>query len=73
MKQVENVYEYIARYVEDLAIASKDSAVILENLNTKHQLKLKGLGPISLHLGVDFFRGKEGKLCIAPKITLINW
>jgi len=34
---------------------------------------LKGSGPISYHLGADFFHDKERKLCMAAKITLIDW
>jgi len=67
MKRVSNVYEYIARYVDDLAIGSKEPVAILENLTTQHQLKLKGSGPISYHLRADFFHDKKGKLCMAAK------
>ena len=34
MKQVGDVYEYTARYFDDLAIAPKDAAAIIENLTT---------------------------------------
>jgi len=67
------VYKYIARYVDDLAISLKNPAAILENLTKQHQLKLKGLGPVSYYLVADFFREKERKLCMADKSRLIDW
>ena len=60
-------YEYIARYVDDLAIASKNPQEIVDELQGKHKLKLKGTGPITYHLGCDFFRDKEGVLSMCPK------
>jgi len=60
-------------YVDNLAIALKKPVAILENMTTQHQLKLKGLGPISYHLGADFFRDKEGNYVWLPKSILINW
>ena len=60
-------WEYIAVYVDDLAIAAKDPASIVNLLQTKHKYKLKGSGPNSVHLGCDFFRDPDGTLCFAPK------
>jgi hypothetical protein len=60
-------YEYIAVYVDDLAIASKNPADIIRALTEDHQFKLKGTGPIEFHLGCDFFRDEEGVLCFAPR------
>jgi Reverse transcriptase (RNA-dependent DNA polymerase) len=61
------VYEYIAVYVDDLAIAMADPQTFVNTLEDKHQFKLKGTGPISFHLGCDFFRDEEGVLCMAPR------
>jgi hypothetical protein len=66
MRRVDDHYEYIAVYVDDLAIASKDPASIIRTLTDDHQFKLKGTGPIEFHLGCDFFRDEEGVLCFAP-------
>ena len=66
-------YEYIVRYVDDLAIASKSPQDIVDELQTKHKLKLKGTGPISYHLGCDFFRDKEGVLSMCPKRYIEKW
>jgi len=44
-------YEYIAVYVDDLMIASKDPEAIIGALQGEHKLKLKGTGPTTFHLG----------------------
>jgi len=60
-------YEYIAVYIDNLMIASKDPETIVKTLMEKYQFKLKGTGLTKFHLGCDFFRDKEGVLCHAPK------
>ena len=67
MRRNGDIYEYIACYVDDLAIAAKDPKSIVEILTTTHKFKLKGTGPISFHLGCDFYREEDGTLCMAPK------
>jgi hypothetical protein len=67
MKEVDGVYEYIACYVDDLAIASKDPEAVVKLLQDKYNFKLKGTGPISYHLGIDFFCDEFGTLCMAPR------
>ena len=57
-----DVYEYIAVYVDDLAMAMKDPAAFVKILTEKHGFKLKGTGEISYHLGMDFSRGPDGTL-----------
>jgi hypothetical protein len=66
-RRVDDHYEHIAVYVDDLAIASKDPNGIIRALTEDHKFKLKGTGPIEFHLGCDFFRDKEGVLCFAPR------
>ena len=39
-------YEYIAVYVDDLAIAAKDPQAFCNELKEKYNLKLKGVGPL---------------------------
>ena len=48
-------YEYIAVYVDDLLIASREPNKIVRILEEIHKFKLKGSGPTSFHLGCDFF------------------
>jgi Reverse transcriptase (RNA-dependent DNA polymerase) len=60
-------YEYLAVYVDDLLIASKDPQAIIDSLTSKPvNFKLKGTGPVIYHLGCDYFRDENGILCVAP-------
>ena len=67
MRKNGNVWEYIAVYVDDLAIAAKDPKSICDRLMKDYGYKLKGVGPLTFHLGCDFFRDKDGVLCFGPK------
>jgi len=67
MREMGDHYEYIAVYVDDLAIASKTPKEITDDLMTKYKFKLKGTGPIEFHLGCDFYRDEDGTLCFGPK------
>ena len=60
-------YEYIAVYVDDLAIASRNPKTVTDMLMSRYSFKLKGTGPISYHLGMEFFRDKNGVLCISAR------
>ena len=59
-------YEYIAVYVDNLLICSRTPQPIVDMLEKKYQFKLKGTGKISFHLGCDYFRDEDGRLCYAP-------
>jgi hypothetical protein len=61
MHQVNNHYEYIAVYVDDLAIASKCPAGIIQALTKDYKLKLKGTGLIKFHLGCNCFPDEPKK------------
>ena len=67
MRDMGEHYEYIAVYVDDLMIISKEPQKIIDALTIVHQFKLKGTGPITFHLGCDFFRDEDGTLCYAPR------
>jgi len=60
-------YEYIAIYVDDLAIAARNPKQIVEILMYRCKFKLKGTGPIAFHLGMDLFSNEHGVLCMAPR------
>ena len=47
-------YEYIAVYVDDLAIAAKDPQAFYNEPIKKYNLKLKGVGPLEYHLGCTY-------------------
>jgi len=66
MRKCDSFYEYIAVYVDDLAIVMKDPKAFVDILNNKHKFKTKGTGPISFHLGMDFIRDDDGTLAISP-------
>ena len=62
-----DVYDYIATYVDDLCIVSKEPQEYVKLLKEKYKYKLKGTGPIVFHLGCDYFRDKDGILCFSPR------
>ena len=67
MWEKDGYYEYVAVYVDDLLITSRDPQVIIDWLEKKNLFKLKGTGPISFHLGCNFFQDNDGTLYIGPK------
>lgn len=67
MRRNGNIYEYIAVYVDDLAIAALNPSEITSVLVDKYGYKLKGVGPMQYHLGCDFERDADGTLSYGPK------
>ena len=68
MQDMGDHYEYIASYVDDLAIASRNPQAIIDALEgAPNNFKLKGTGPMQFHLGCDFFRDEAGTLCVGPR------
>ena len=55
------------QYVDDLLIAARNPNEIIEVLKEKYKFKLKGVGPLTYHLGCDYFRDKDGTLCYGPR------
>ena len=66
MRKKGDLYKYIASYLADLAIASKNPKEIIEELQTRHNFKSKGTGPITFYLGCDFDRFDDSVLCSGP-------
>ena len=60
-------YEYIAVYVDDLAIAAKDPQAFCHELQKRYNLKLKGVGPLEYHLGCTYKRDPDGTLAADPR------
>ena len=60
-------YEYIAVYVDDLAIAAKDPQPFCNELKKKYNLKLKGVGPLEYHLGCTYKKDNDGTLAADPR------
>ncbi len=67
MRPTKDYYEYIAVYVDDLAIVAKDPKAIVDTLETKYNYKLKGVGPIDYHLGGNFGRDEDNTLTYGPR------
>ena len=68
MRDMGDHYEYIASYVDDLAIASRNPQAIINALEgNPNNFKLKGTGKMTFHLGCDYFRDSDGTLCVGPR------
>jgi Reverse transcriptase (RNA-dependent DNA polymerase) len=67
IRENNSVYEYIAVYVDDLMIAARNPKEIVQILEEQHKFKLKGVGPMTYHLGCDYFRDHDGTLCFCPR------
>ena len=44
-------YDYVATYDDDLCIVSQNLGKIIQTLKEDYELKVKGYGPLSHHLG----------------------
>ena len=62
-----NRYEYIAVYVDDLCIAAQYPKEIISILKSQYNLKVKGDGPLTYHLGADYFQDPDGTMVSQPK------
>ena len=60
-------YEYIAVYVDDLAIFMKDPKAFGDTLKEEYKLELKGIGPLSYHLDCGYTRDDDGTLVADPR------
>ena len=68
MRPAGDHYEYVASYVDDLLIGSRNPQAIIDALEGKpNNFILKGTGEVKFHLGCDFFRDETGTLCFGPK------
>jgi hypothetical protein len=62
MRENNNLYEYIAVYVVDLLNAARNPKEFVQTLKEQHKFKLKGVGPLTYHLGCDYFCDEDGTL-----------
>ena len=60
-------YEYIAVYVDDLAIAAQGPQAFCLELKKRYNLKLKGVGPLEYHLGCTYKKDPYGTLAVDPR------
>ena len=59
-------YDYIAVYVDDLCIGVESPSAIIDIFKTKYQIKVKGDGKLSYHLGADYFEHPDGNFVSQP-------
>ena len=63
-----DTYDYIAVYVDDFCLAMKDPKAFVEKITgPKYNFKLKGVGPLSYHLGASYKRDPDGTLTQGSK------
>jgi hypothetical protein len=67
MREKDGLYEHIAVYVDDLLIAAKDPESITKALSEKNMFKIKGVGPLTYHLGSIYFCDSDETLCYGPR------
>ena len=60
-------YEYIAVYVDDLAIAAKDPQAFCNELKKRYNLKLKGVEQLEYHLDCTYKKDPDGTLAADPR------
>ena len=54
-------------YVDDLCIVAQDPKQIINTLKSKYKLNVKGDGPITYHLGADYYQDPDGTMVSQPK------
>ena len=62
-----NLYKYIAVYVDDLCIAVQGPKEIINILRSKFKQRVEGDGPLSYHLGADYYLDPDGTMVSQPK------
>ena len=67
MRRNGDIYEYIAVYIDDIAIAAKKPQSIIDSLLKDYKFKLKGIGPTTFHLGCDFGCDPDGTMWFGPR------
>ena len=68
MRDAGDVYKYLVVYVDDLIAVMKDPKAFFDELQrSPHNYTLKGLTEPRYHLGADYFRDKDGKLCFGAQ------
>ena len=66
-KHGQEIYEYVAVYVDDLLLAMTRPSDFIRELREAYKFNFKGTGPVSFHLGMDFFRDADGTLVMTSK------
>ena len=53
-------------------IAARHPEEIISKLKEEHKFKLKGVGPLTYHLGCDYFRDNDDTLCYGPRKYIVK-
>ena len=53
--------------IDDLCIVAQDPKQIINTLKSKYKLKVKGDGPLTYHLGADYYQDPDGTMVSQPK------
>ena len=53
-------------YVDGFCIAAQDPKEIINIFKSKYNLKVKGDGPLTYHLGADYFQDPDGTMVSQP-------
>jgi hypothetical protein len=67
MRPNDDLYEYVATYVDDLCLRMLDPKSFMDTLQKKYNFKLKGTGPLDFHLGQSFSWNEDGEMEISAK------
>jgi hypothetical protein len=59
-------------YVDNLLIAARKPEEIIGKLQEEHKFKLKGVWPLTYHLGCDYFRDDDGTLWYGPRNYMVK-
>jgi hypothetical protein len=73
MLKSENTYEYVAVYVDNLAIAMKKPRKFIDILGHQRNFKTKGTGPINAHLAMEFSEMMIRPFASHQPSTLRSW
>jgi hypothetical protein len=75
MRRIDDHYEYICVYVDDLVVCSKEPQGIIDKLTGHHKFNLKETGPIHFHLlgGCDYSEIMMIHYVMDHAGTLIKW
>ena len=72
MQRNNDMYKYIASYVDDFYIVARQHEIIIQHLEDMIKYKLKGTGKIRYHLKCNYFWDEDDFLCYAPKKYIIK-
>jgi hypothetical protein len=64
-KNESSSYDYICTHIDDFCICSKESGVIMKQIEKVYTVK--SIGPPDYYLGNDYIKDKKGRWCIGCK------